>query len=104
MARLIDSVDTFFHRTLLMVLNWTGMVALAWVATRLLRGLLFETEPLDPATLVGAAALLVGAAVRATDLPSWRGEGRSGRRAARGVTATTWEACAKHFATIVVAS
>ena len=37
-----------------------------------LRGMLFETEPLDPVTLTGAAALLVGAAVLATYLPARR--------------------------------
>ena len=47
-------------------------VALAWAATRLLRGMLFETEPLDPVTLAGAAALLVGAALLATCLPARR--------------------------------
>lgn len=47
-------------------------LALAWAATRLLRGLLFETEPLDPMTLAGAAALLVGAAMLATYLPARR--------------------------------
>jgi putative ABC transport system permease protein len=47
-------------------------LALAWTATRLLRGSLFEIEPLDPATLVGAAALLIGAALIATYLPARR--------------------------------
>jgi ABC-type antimicrobial peptide transport system permease subunit len=47
-------------------------LALAWTATRLLRGSLFETEPLDPATLVGAAVLLIGAALLATYLPARR--------------------------------
>jgi predicted permease len=47
-------------------------LAFAWMATRLLRGLLFETEPLDPATLVGAAVILVGAALLATYLPARR--------------------------------
>jgi predicted permease len=47
-------------------------LAFAWVATRLLRGLLFETEPLDPATLVGAVVVLVGAALLATYLPARR--------------------------------
>ncbi len=47
-------------------------LAMAWAATRLLKGMLFETEPLDPVTLTGAAALLVGAAVLATYLPARR--------------------------------
>jgi putative ABC transport system permease protein len=47
-------------------------LALAWATTRLLRGLLFETEPLDAPTLVGAATLLVGAALLATTLPARR--------------------------------
>jgi len=47
-------------------------LGLAWAATRLLRGLLFETEPLDPTTLAGAAALLLGAALLATYLPARR--------------------------------
>ena len=47
-------------------------LAMAWAATRVLTGMLFETEPLDPVTLTGAAALLVGAAVLATYLPARR--------------------------------
>ena len=43
---------------------------LALVATRVLRGLLFETEPLDPVSLVAAALVLVAAAVVATWLPA----------------------------------
>jgi putative ABC transport system permease protein len=46
-----------------------GLV-LAFAATRVLRGLLFETEPLDPVSLVTAALVLVGAAVVATWLPA----------------------------------
>jgi ABC-type lipoprotein release transport system permease subunit len=37
-----------------------------------LRGLLFETTPLDPPTLLAAAAVLVGAALLATWLPARR--------------------------------
>jgi predicted permease len=48
-----------------------GLV-LAFAATRVLRGLLFETEPLDPVSLVTAALVLVGAAVVATWLPARR--------------------------------
>ncbi|MGV3518767.1 ADOP family duplicated permease [Luteitalea sp.] len=41
----------------------------AMVATRLLRGLLFGVHPVDPGTLVAAAALLVGAAAAASYVP-----------------------------------
>lgn len=47
-------------------------LALAFAATRVLRGLLFETEPLDPVSLGTAALALVGAAVVATWLPARR--------------------------------
>ena len=47
-------------------------LALAFAATRVLRGLLFETEPLDPPTLLAAAALLVAAALAASYLPALR--------------------------------
>jgi putative ABC transport system permease protein len=53
----------------------TGALAgliLAVAATRVLRGLLFETTPLDPPTLLAAAAVLVGAALLATWLPARR--------------------------------
>ena len=48
-----------------------GLV-LAFAVTRALRGLLFETEPLDPVSLGTAALALVGAAVVATWLPARR--------------------------------
>jgi predicted permease len=48
-----------------------GLV-LAFAVTRVLRGLLFETEPLDPVSLGTAALALVGAAVVATWLPARR--------------------------------
>lgn len=47
-------------------------LALAVGATRLLRGLLFEVEPLDPVSLLGAAATLIAAAVVAIWLPAHR--------------------------------
>ena len=47
-------------------------LALAFAATRVLRGLLFQIEPLDPASLGTAAVALVGAAVVATWLPARR--------------------------------
>jgi predicted permease len=49
----------------------TGL-ALAFAATRVLRGLLFETEPLDPLSLGTAAVVLIGAALVATWLPARR--------------------------------
>lgn len=42
------------------------------LVTRLMRGLLFEVRPLDPATLLGAVILLVGAAGLASWLPARR--------------------------------
>jgi putative ABC transport system permease protein len=45
-------------------------LALATFAAGLLRGLLFEIEPLDPVSLLGAAAALVAAALAATWLPA----------------------------------
>jgi putative ABC transport system permease protein len=47
-------------------------LTLAFTFTRLLRGLLFQIEPLDPVSLLGAAAVLVAAAVLATYLPARR--------------------------------
>jgi putative ABC transport system permease protein len=47
-------------------------LALAFAATRVLRGLLFETEPLDPLSLGAAAFVLVAAALVATWLPARR--------------------------------
>ena len=41
----------------------------ATAATRLLRGLLFQIEPLDPPTLLGAAILLIAAAALAAYVP-----------------------------------
>jgi ABC-type antimicrobial peptide transport system permease subunit len=45
-------------------------LALAAFAANLLRGLLFEIEPLDPVSLLGAAVILVAAALVATWLPA----------------------------------
>ena len=47
-------------------------LALALAATRVLGGLLFQIEPLDPVSLFGAAAILVAAALLATYLPARR--------------------------------
>jgi predicted permease len=47
-------------------------LTLAFTVTRVLRGLLFEIEPLDPVSLFGAAAILVAAALVATYLPARR--------------------------------
>jgi predicted permease len=45
-------------------------LALAFASTRVLRGLLFALDPLEPASLLGAAALLVGASALACYLPA----------------------------------
>ena len=47
-------------------------VAGAAAATRLLRGLLFEVHPLDPASMLGAALLLIGVSALASYLPARR--------------------------------
>ena len=47
-------------------------LAAAFLATRLVRGLLFEVDPLDPASMVAAALLLVGVAALASYLPARR--------------------------------
>jgi len=47
-------------------------LTLALALTRVLRGLLFQIEPLDPVSLFGAAAFLVAAALVATCLPARR--------------------------------
>ena len=47
-------------------------LALALASTRVLRGLLFETNPLDPVSLGAAAIALVAAATAATWLPARR--------------------------------
>jgi predicted permease len=45
-------------------------LAIAVATTRVLRGLLFALDPLDPASLLGAAVLLVGASALACYLPA----------------------------------
>jgi ABC-type lipoprotein release transport system permease subunit len=42
------------------------------LATQLLRGLLFELSPLDPATYAAAAAVLLGTSLLAAWLPARR--------------------------------
>lgn len=44
----------------------------ALVATRLLRSILYDTQPGDPATFAGIAALLAASAMLATLVPAWR--------------------------------
>jgi ABC-type antimicrobial peptide transport system permease subunit len=44
-------------------------VAGAAIATRLLRGMLFEVDPLDPSAILGAALLLIGASALASYMP-----------------------------------
>ncbi len=53
----------------------TGLVlglVLSVFGTRLVQGLLFETDPLDPAAFLGAAVFLGAVAVTACVLPAWR--------------------------------
>jgi putative ABC transport system permease protein len=45
-------------------------LALAFAASRVVRGLLFDVDPLDPASLLGAAVLLVGVSALACYLPA----------------------------------
>jgi ABC-type antimicrobial peptide transport system permease subunit len=47
-------------------------LAIAMVTSRLLRGLLYDVHPLDPAVLLAAGLLLVGASVLASYLPARR--------------------------------
>jgi putative ABC transport system permease protein len=47
-------------------------LGVAAMSSRLLRGLLFEVDPLDPVAIAGAAAALVGAAIIACYLPARR--------------------------------
>lgn len=50
-----------------------GLGSLAAIAaTRLMTGLLFEIDPLDPATFAGAAATLAVVGLAACALPAWR--------------------------------
>jgi putative ABC transport system permease protein len=44
----------------------------AIAGTRLMTGLLFEIDPLDPGTFVGAAAILAAVGLAACALPAWR--------------------------------
>jgi ABC-type lipoprotein release transport system permease subunit len=47
-------------------------LALALVATRWIESLLYETRAIDPATIMGSIALLLGAALLAALLPARR--------------------------------
>jgi putative ABC transport system permease protein len=47
-------------------------LATAWALSRLVVGLLFETSPLDPATLLAVAALLAAVAALASWMPARR--------------------------------
>jgi ABC-type lipoprotein release transport system permease subunit len=42
------------------------------VSTRLLRGMLYEVDPLDPFAIAGAALLLIGVSAVASYLPARR--------------------------------
>jgi ABC-type antimicrobial peptide transport system permease subunit len=44
----------------------------ALVPTRLVRGMLFEVDPLDPPTLAGAALVLIAASLLAAYVPTRR--------------------------------
>jgi ABC-type antimicrobial peptide transport system permease subunit len=58
-----------------LVLAFGGVLVgllLASVATRTLRGLLYDTSAVDPASLLAASLLLVGAALAASWLPARR--------------------------------
>jgi ABC-type antimicrobial peptide transport system permease subunit len=44
----------------------------AFVLTRVIRTLLFDTSPFDPVTFTAAAVVLVGVAVLASFVPAWR--------------------------------
>jgi putative ABC transport system permease protein len=48
-----------------------GVAAAAW-GSQLMRGLLHDVRPWDPATFVAVAALLSGVAVLASLVPAWR--------------------------------
>jgi putative ABC transport system permease protein len=50
-------------------------LAIAAAGTRALRGLLFDLDPLDPASLIGAVVLLVGASALACYLPARQATG-----------------------------
>ena len=47
-------------------------IGAALAATRLLRSILYDTQPGDPATFAGIAALLGASAILATLVPAWR--------------------------------
>jgi ABC-type lipoprotein release transport system permease subunit len=54
-------------------LDWrTALVSLTLAVTHLLRGLLYGVHPLDPASLLAAALLLVGVSALASYLPARR--------------------------------
>ena len=52
--------------------NLFGVLLLALFATRTLRGLLYDMSAVDPASLLAASLLLVGAALAASWLPARR--------------------------------
>lgn len=47
-------------------------VAISVVGTRMVQGLLFETDPLDPVAFLGATAFLGTIGLFACILPAWR--------------------------------
>jgi len=58
-------------------------VALAWTATRLMTALLYGVSPTDPLSFAGAMALVLGIALLASFLPSWRAASTDPIRALR---------------------
>lgn len=72
-ARPVDVLRTVLGRTIVLVCTGLGVgLAIASTATGLLSGLLFDTAPNDPSVTLGAACLLLGAAVLASAWPARR--------------------------------
>lgn len=58
-----------------MVLAGLGIAAglpIAWMASRVMKALLYEIGPRDPLTFIGAASLLLAVALAACSIPAWR--------------------------------
>jgi ABC-type antimicrobial peptide transport system permease subunit len=73
------------RRGLALALTGVGIgLAAALLTTRLLRGLLFEIAPTDPAIFVGSGLLLAAVALAASWLPAHRATRLSPMEALRG--------------------